>query len=99
MRLKLEIGFTGEGADELFEFLEHHLRLGLAALGHHVLVVHNLRPHHAVDGGFINANFAQPIRQFILVFAAIEIGWRALQHRDVCGLFGKGRNHRRGGCT
>lgn len=73
MRFELEV-FARVLADQFLQFFEHNVRLGLGALGEHILVVHDLRAHHPVDGRLIDADFPQPVCQFIPVLAAEELG-------------------------
>jgi ATP-dependent DNA helicase RecQ len=65
MRFEGEIFLAGEGADQHLELFEHHIGFALAALGHQILIVHDLRADHAVHGRLVDPVFAQPVSQLV----------------------------------
>ena len=96
MRLEREI-VACIRADQRFEFVEHHVGLGFAALGQHVHIVHHLRADDAVDGRFVDADLAQAVGQFVLVGMREEIRRRTLEHGHVRGGFAERGHDGRGG--
>ena len=83
MRFKLEVLDTGEQTHQFFQLLEHRIGFIDTAPGHHVLIEHDLRPHHPVNGRFVDTGLAKLVCEFIAIFGAIEIGRGTLQHGDV----------------
>ena len=73
VRIKFKI-VTSILSHQCLQFFEDGVGFVFAALGECILVVKNLRANHAMNGGFVDTDFAHAVCQLITVLAAEKVG-------------------------